>query len=85
MCTVLVSIDILHVSVYLIYPATLPEAQMALTGTSASRLQGKLRDLDARLANAEKRQMVAGPKGSKGDKGYSGLQVRIAQLTYYSW
>ena len=55
------------------------EAQMALTGTSASRLQVKLKDVEGRLSDAEKRQMLAGPTGPKGDKGYSGLPVRFTQ------
>ena len=57
------------------------EAQMALTGTSANRLQVKLKDVAGRLTEAENRQMLPGPKGSKGELGISGLPVRFVHST----
>ena len=64
-------------SLYPVSPVIVSEAQMALTGTSSNRLQVKLKDVEGRLTEAENRQMLAGPKGPKGDRGYSGLPVRI--------
>ena len=50
---------------------------MALTGTSTNQLQVKLKDVVGRLTEAENRQMLRGPKGSKGELGIKGLQVRL--------
>ena len=50
---------------------------MALTGTSANQLKVKLKDVEGRLTGAENRQMLRGPKGSKGELGIKGLQVRL--------
>ena len=49
---------------------------MALTGTSANQLKVKLKDVEGRLTGAENRQMLRGPKGSKGELGIKGIQVR---------
>ena len=50
---------------------------MALTGTSTNQLQVKLKDVVGRLTEAENRQMLRGPKGSKGELGIKGQQVKI--------
>ena len=50
---------------------------MALTGTSTNQLRVKLKDVVGRLTEAENRQMLRGPKGSKGELGIKGLQVRL--------
>ena len=53
---------------------------MALTGTSAKQLLAKMKVIGEGLTDLSNRQLLPGPKGSKGEVGLKGLQVGTAPI-----